>query len=327
MPFINTGIGTVGIGRIGALLSLKPPTFLTSSFTVDTILGQLNWTDTNGGKAQYEVYSSTNSGADILLATTALGATSHQDLICKQNASVVYKLKAKIGSKTTDFVSATSLNTPLCWKTNQSILTPSIINTLNIAVGKSVTINYSDGSNYSYSGNNVSITKNFAAIGQYNVWITGDVDYIINFQMVAQQRIEGVITNWLYPTNLSVFSVRSTNMSGVIPNQRTAVISDLNFQVWGCYFSDSNLTVFRRAMTNLNISNQNVVFSTANINKLLKALADFYQTNAPTANCTIDMSGVNMGIPTGGSANADLTRLVGYYTAQLKSCTVLIRTS
>jgi hypothetical protein len=80
-------------------------------------------------------------------------------------------------------------------------------------------------------------------------------------------------------------------------------------------------------MTVFNVGNQNVAFSTANVDKLLKALADWYQNNAPTANCTFTLSGANMGIPTGGASNADITRLVGYYTAAGKSATVLVRTS
>jgi len=91
--------------------------------------------------------------------------------------------------------------------------------------------------------------------------------------------------------------------------------------------SDSNTTVFRKAMTAFNVGSQNVIFPTANIDKLLKAAADWYQTNAPTANCTFTLSGANMGIPTGGASNADLVRLVGYYTTASKTATVLIRTS
>jgi len=87
------------------------------------------------------------------------------------------------------------------------------------------------------------------------------------------------------------------------------------------------VTVFRKAMSVFNVGSQNVTFPTANIDKLLKALADWYQVNAPTANCTFTLSGSNMGIPTGGSSNDDIVRLVGYYTAAGKSCTILVRTS
>jgi hypothetical protein len=82
-------------------------------------------------------------------------------------------------------------------------------------------------------------------------------------------------------------------------------------------------------MTVFNISNQNVAFSTANIDKLLKAAADWYQVNAPTTNCTFNLSGANMGIPTDGvsTTNVDIVRLIGYYSAAGFTATVTIRTS
>src|SRR5574344_2314939 len=124
---------------------ISAPTAFTSSFVVDTILGQLNWTNNAGSTAQYEIYSSTNGAADVLLATTSAGATSYQDTTCKQNASVVYKIRVKKGTKFSDMVSASALTTPLCWKTNQNTLVAHVINNLTIAAGKTVTVNYSDG--------------------------------------------------------------------------------------------------------------------------------------------------------------------------------------
>ena len=80
-------------------------------------------------------------------------------------------------------------------------------------------------------------------------------------------------------------------------------------------------------MAVFDISNQNVAFSTANIDKLLKAAADWYQVNAPTANCTYNLSGANMGIPTGGASNVDIVRLSGYYSAAGFAATIICRTS
>ena len=395
MALLN--INAIGIGMGGGMVNLKPPTLLTSSFTVDTILGHLNWTNNAGADAQYEVYGATNGGAETLLGTTIAGSTSYQDLTCKQNASVVYRVRVKKGSKFSDYVSSTALSTPLCWKTDQSVLTAFVINTLNVSVGKTVTVNYSDGTSQAYVGSNSNITKNFATTGQYNVWLSGDTKHIVGFISHWQTRtygdignwilpslitasfdisqtglsgnvtnwilpsglfqlhlyqtglsgnvtnwilpsglgyiylyqtgLIGNITNWILPSSLSTFQCNSTQLTGSIPNIGFNETTGMAFQLQTASISDSNTTVFRKAMSVLNISNQNVVFPTANINKLLKALADWYQVNAPTANCTINMSGANMGIPTGGSSNVDLTRLVGYYTAVSKSCTVLVRTS
>jgi len=377
-------------------IDLKIPTGFTSAFTVDTILGQLNWTDANSGIAEYEVYSSTNGGADILLTTTVSGATSYQDATCKQNASVVYKIRAKKGIKFSDLVSATALSTPLCWKTDQSVLTSVVINQLTLAAGKSVTVNWGDGTSQTYSGDNLNITKNYGATGQYNIWLSGDTNFILRVIHGLQPKSYGSVTNWVLPSTLEYFRIHSTGLTGSVTNwvlpstlitiylkstgltgsvtnwvlpstlitmeiqstgltgsvtnwvlpsamivlniQSTSLTgslpqitshatNDIIYQAQSCSFSDSNVTVFRKAMSVFNVGSQNVTFPTANIDKLLKALADWYQVNAPTANCTFTLSGSNMGIPTGGSSNDDIVRLVGYYTAAGKSCTILVRTS
>jgi len=391
---------------------------LIASFTVNTILGQLDWTDRYAGLAAYEVYSSTNGGVNVLLTTTANGITSYQDTSCKQNAKVVYSIVPKIGSVYKLKSKASTLSTPLCWKTNQSTLTPVTFTDLNVIEGKTITVNWGDGTSQSYSGNTATVTKNYSATGQYNISITGDVDYIIVLWHNAQAKTYGVITNWIlpsslatlaifstgltgsltnwvFPAGLTYFNIASTSLTGVVTNwilpsmlatfslgatsltgevtnwvlpgsltyftfnstaitgvisnwiipagittfnvastgvsgslpQITASASALSYSANAASLSDSNASVFRKNMTVFNVSSQKVAFSTTNVNKVLKALADFYQLNAPTANCTINISGANMGIPTGGASNADLTRLVGYYTAVSKSCTVLVRTS
>lgn len=344
---------------------------LVSSFNVDTISGVIEWTDTNRGKSQYEVYSSTNGGADVLLATTAAGATSYTDTGCKQNASVIYKVKTKDTDKE---ASASELATPLCLKTNQATLVTLTIAQLNIAVGKTVVVNYSDNTSQAYSGANSGITKTFTEPGQYNIWITGDINSIVSLNCSNQNAIYGDLTNWILPSSIAFLYINSTGVTGnwtnialpdsisffyinatsivanisewiipgaigqinlssnpgitgVVPQITASAINGISLQMQGCSLSDAVTTVFRKAMTVFNISSQNVPFTTANIDKLLKALADWYEVNAPTANCTFNMSGANMGIPTGGSSNADITRLVGYYTAAGKTATVIVRTS
>jgi hypothetical protein len=351
---------------------ISAPTAFTSSFVVDTILGQLNWTNNAGSTAQYEIYSSTNGATDVLLATTAAGATSYQDTTCKQNASVVYKIRVKEGTKFSDMVSASALATPLCWKTNQSTLAAHVINDLIIAAGKTVTVNYSDGTSQSYAGANTNIVKNFNTTGQYNIWLTGDTDSITALQCFNQPSTYGVVTNWVLPATLTYFRIYSTLLTGNVTNwvlpatltyffiyatsltgdvtnwvlpanlanfyiyntncegklpQITASNNQLKYRTEGTNITDSNVTVFRKGMTAFNASNPKLPFSTANLDKLLKAIADWYQTNAPTANCTYTLNGANMGTPTGGASNADIARIVSYYSAAGKTATIIVRTS
>ena len=378
-------------------VALLPPTGFTSEFVVDTILGQLNWTDTNAGTAQYEVYSVTNEAEPVLLATTEVGVTSYQDSTCKQNASVIYSIRAKKESELTDLVAATELATPLCLKTNQAVLTQVVINLLNIEAGKYINIDWGDNTNNEYSGANSDITKDYLSQGVKNIRISGDTDFIEKLACGYQSHLFGSITNlilpskltwldlystgitgsisdwilpntlttmllnstaitgsisdwilpntlvtlflystgitgsisdWIIPANLTSLRIYSTGITGSIPKMAiSSPTKGLNYQAQSCNLSDSSVTVFRKAMSVFNISNQKVTYVTANIDKLLKAIADFYEFNPPTSNCTYTLSGANMGIPTGGASNADITRLVGYYTSAGSTCTIFVRTS
>ena len=162
----------IGIGlqyRRNLALAPTVPTGLSASFTVDTISGDLTWTDNSAGKAQYEIYSSTNGGDYALLTTTSVGATSYSDITCRQNANVVYRIRAKYYSFYSDYVTSSAVVTPLCWKTDQSTLNTVTITTLNIAAGYSITINWGDNTSNTYSGNNSGITKNYSTNGQPNI--------------------------------------------------------------------------------------------------------------------------------------------------------------
>lgn len=368
---LGLGIHIGNNNRLGANVNQKAPADFVSTFNVDTISADLVWTDTNDGKAKYLIYRSTNGGAQTLIATTQVGAISYSDAGCKQNASVVYRIKAE---KKNEYVAATTLQTPLCWKSDQSTLTPVVINQVNVAAGKTVTINWGDGTSQALTGSTSNVTKNYEITGQKNIWLSGDTDSITYFQHYNQAKTYGNIGNWILPINIAYFSVGitnvtgdvsewiipsgiatlalystqlsgdisswiipaatilvfiySSNISGSLPQISAHATNAMNFRADSCYFSGSNTTVFRKAMSVFNISAQNVPFPTTEIDKILKALADFYEVNAPTANCTISMnSSTNMGIPTGGSNNVDLLRLVDYYSAAEKSCIVVVRTA
>ena len=164
----------IGIGlpfRRNIATTPAVPSGLSASFTVDTISGDLTWTDNSGGTAQYEVYSSYNGNPYIFLGTTLAGATSYIDTTCKQNASVVYRIRAKKGGTYSEYVTTSVINTPLCWKTNQATRTNVVINTLNITAGKTVNIDWGDGTNANYTGNNTNITKTYdaSAVNIFNI--------------------------------------------------------------------------------------------------------------------------------------------------------------
>lgn len=322
----------IGIGlpfRRNIATTPAVPSGLSASFTVDTISGDLTWTDNSGGTAQYEVYSSYNGNPYVYLGTTLAGATSYSDTTCKQNASVVYRIRAKKGGTYSEYVTTSVINTPLCWKTNQATRTNVVINNITIADGKTVNVDWGDGTNANYTGANTNVTHTYAASATniFNVKLSGDTNSITIFQHFNQIKSYGVVTNWVLPSTLKYLYINSTGLTGSLPQITEHATNAMNYRAYSAYMSDSNVTVFRKAMTNFDVSSQNVTFSTANIDKLLKAAADWYQVNAPTANCTYNLSGANMGIPSLGASNVDIVRLIGYYSAAGFAATIICRTS
>jgi hypothetical protein len=301
----------------------NPPTSFTSQFIVNTILGQLNWIDNSGGVAEYEVYSETNGATAVFLSTTVSGAITYNDTACKQNTSVVYKIRAKIGSNYTSYVTASTLLTPLCLKTNQSTLTQ-VVFTINCGIGI-ININWGDGNIISYSGNS-TITHDYMNTGQYNISFNGDLNNITSFNHNTQIKTTGVITNWLLPSSLNSFSLSNCPVTGSIPTIRGLMTS---FTMSYCNLTLTNATTFAKSLQTYNVSLQKTGYGlpTSEIDKLLKSIADWYEVNSPTQNCTFNLSGANMGIPTGGASNVDKVRTEGYYIAAGKVATITIRTS
>ena len=289
MPGIGIGIGINNRRVIG-----KPaaPSGLSASFTVDTISGDLTWTDNSGGKAQYEIHSSTNSGAYTLLATTFAGSTSYSDTSCKQNASVIYRIRAKIGGLYSDYVTATALVTPLCWKTNQSTLNTVTIATLNIVAGYSVVVNWGDGTSNTYSGNNSTITKNYTSTGTYNISVSGDTDKIgtlthnggvTSYENLSKFMIPDNITTWrmyntpftgtpslwVFPSSLVSLFIYGCSFTGSAPKISEGT-GGLVYRAYSNSFSSTNTTIFRKGLVEYDIKNQNVIFPTVEVDKFLK---------------------------------------------------------
>ena len=194
------------------------PSGLSASFTVDTISGDLTWTDNTGEVAQYEIYSSYNGNSYVYLGTTTAGATSYSDTTCKQNASVVYKIRAKYYSLYSEYITSSVVITPLCWKTDQADRIDVVINSLKIASEKTVTINWGDGTSNSYTGSNTNITKSYSAseVNVFNIAISGDVNFITEFQHYTQLKSYGNITNWLLPSSMILFNIQTTGFTSDI---------------------------------------------------------------------------------------------------------------
>lgn len=331
--------------KISGSETVNAPTSLAVTFNVNTISADLTWTNNAGASAVFEIYSNTNVAGAVLVATTAAGATSYSDTTCKQNASVIYSIRAKKGSKYSEYATASAIITPLCFKTNQSTLTTLTLNVLNITATKTVHIDWGDGTSNDYTGS-ASRTKNYSATGIYNVSISGDVNFITRLEHNTQPTSYGNLANWILPSACTRLSLSGCSFTGdlsawVIPSTMTVLFlysngftgkipnlsigaGGMDFRMYSNSLTGTNTTVFRAGMTVFNVKTQNVAFPTAETDKLYKAAADYYQVTAPTANCTYDTSGANMGQPTGGALNADIVRLKGYYTAAGFAATVTL---
>lgn len=201
---------------------------------------------------------------------------------------------------------------------------------LRFPTNKVIEIDWGDGNSSSIIGAggavNVQFTHTYAAVGLYIVKLKGDYDSLTLLDC-RSNTLSGSVESWPNLSYLTYLNCRSNDLIGKLPKITANDSAPLAYYAYENHFSDADLKVFRRAMTVFDIKDQKQLFPTSNIDKLLKNLADFYEKNTPTASCTINMSGSNMGIPTNGAANLDLNRLVEYYTAAGRTCNVLISSS
>lgn len=205
------------------LLNPLSPSGLLATWTND--YAALTWVDNTGGVAVYEVWESKNEGEYTLTTTTTSGATSYNDYTW-QNASINFKIRAKIDSWYSDYSEVINLSTPLVFKTNQSTLTNLLIANLTVSAGKTVNINWGDSTNNNYSGSTANITKTYSSTqNPYYVKISGDLNSITNITINYQTILYGDLSKWIIPINLIGFQLQGLftgNISGwVMPSTLT----------------------------------------------------------------------------------------------------------
>jgi hypothetical protein len=305
---------------------------------------RLTWLD--GDEYQTEIWELKNGDAYSLVATTAVGAGSY-DSYTWQNANMSFKIRHLKDGVYSEFSDIVSINTPLVLKTNQSSLNTVTLNTITISAGKSVRVNWGDGTYADLSGTVSNTIKNYSTTGVYFISLTGDTNSITYLRMFTQVNIFGDLSKWIMPTSLVSIYLYSTSISGdlsswILPTSCNSCylystsVSGLpnivagsgamNYQVYLTSVTSGNMTSFRKGMTNFSIRSQTLGFPISEVDEMFKNLADYYQANAPTANCTFNLSGTGMGIPTGGNSNSDIVRLKGYYTAAGFTATCTINT-
>lgn len=174
----------------------------------------LSWIDNTGGAAVYEVWESRNGAAYTLVTTTAAGATTYNNYTW-QNESMAFKVRAKVGGIYSNYSSIVSLTTPLVFKTDQSVLTPVVFTYLYVQAGKTVNVNWGDGTNNNYSGANDAVTHNYSATANpYYVKITGDVNFITQLTLQNQVKLYGDLTKWKLPNIIGTLYLQASNFTG-----------------------------------------------------------------------------------------------------------------
>lgn len=323
-----------------------------AQFTINTISGDVSWTDTNEGNAQYEVWSETNGDAAVLVGTTSKAATEFTDTTCKQNASVVYKVRAKVGSNYSDFIICDAIVTPLCFKTDQSTLNLLRFSEIRVAAKKAVLINWGDGTTTEVTGTMLNIDKEYGEgnEGQYDVSLSGDLNSITRLHHAPNVKSYGDLTNWEISTisQMARFRVEESNFSGdisnwvVVPscsyfyvfkNNFTGTLPVINGTVTALRYycnlisiEGHNFTGFRTSMSHFYVDASRTCVSPEKIDSLLKSIADYYENNVPLVNCEFKLEGTNMGYPTGGNLNVDKVRIETYFTNAGVTATITVNT-
>jgi lysophospholipase L1-like esterase len=314
---------TMTLGYNKQLFNDFKPTGLTLTWVDDYC--QVDFTDSTGGVASHEIWSSRNGAAYTLVTTLAAGDTSYDDYTW-QNASMNYKVRAKSGSWYSEFSSVVNISTPLVIKTNQSALLDVSIG-LSIVVGKSITIDWGDTNSNNYSGDTTATHTYGATQNPYYITITGDIEFIKTFGNNANN-LYGSIAKWKLPTSMQYFTWNaigsgmgpSGDISGLaIPsgliyfnaaqassgNKLSGDMSSQSFPstIQRFYFSNQDLTGIPRgsfiafdAGIGLYLTGNNC--SITEVDNLLVAMNTFFATNTPVKNSKFLLDGVGMGIPT-----------------------------
>ena len=237
------GYEQLGLGKALSINKLLKADLKPSSFAASWVddYAALTWVNNSGAATTFEIYESKNGGAYSLVYTTAANATSY-NYQTWQNANLNFKIKAINGIWGSDLSAAVNLVTPLVLKTDQSSLTNVVWYDLNVAAGKTVNVNWGDGTNNNYTGNNRNLTKTYSATANpYFIKLSGDVNSITGIGLNGQTVVYGSLSKWALPTGLTgSFSLNAHRLSGdisawIIPATNYMDITPAN--VSGCGFT------------------------------------------------------------------------------------------
>jgi hypothetical protein len=173
-----------------------------------------------------------------------------------------------------------------------------------------------------------SITQLYLTTNQFTGdWTNKTLPPGLLQMLLSTNLFTGSWVNITIPSGVTNAGISGNLFTGSPPNITPHNTNGLIYRAYSPngFTTASNVTTFRKAMTEFRLDGN--ALSTAKVDELLHNLNLWYTTNAPTADCTINLSGATMGIPTGGASNTDLVALQGIWIAAGKTLIITIRTS
>lgn len=260
---------------------------------------KIDFTDNSDGSYQHEIYQSVNSGEYTLIGTVNAGITT-LNYNTYQNASVKFKVRAKKGSVYSGYSTEATIATPFVLLIDTSVSTQHGYQYFNVKSGKSVTIDWGDGTTtvrgYAQNG---ALTKTYSTVGQFYMIITGDTDQIKDWYMDGDSytnhtNVSARCDKWILPSVLETFEFWRTNISSdisgwVLPStllafniQNSHFTGDLSGWVlpsllYDFYLNNNNFTgnlqswVIPANMSQFNIGTNDFTWDITNIGQLSSA--------------------------------------------------------
>jgi len=280
---------------------------------------QMTW-DISDTRGQYEIWQELNGGGYELVATTAEGASSYNNYTW-QNASMNFKVRGIGGGVYSEFTDVVNLVTPLVFKSDQT--TPGTLNFeaylgFNLVAGKTVNVNWDDGTNNDYTLN-TNPTHTYTEGGIYYVKMTGDLNSI-KYYMLGGLGIKafGDVSKWILSPVLIGFRVYNTNISGNC-NAMELPATCKQFYVGGSLISGLPRGVYTAIDSTTGFDTRACPVKWDEMDAWLKYVLVYLTAHPPTVNARYQIGGCTSAQTI--STNTDIAGIVACYTGAGKTCT------
>lgn len=217
----NDWVATGSVNMINGIGKNPPVNNLIANAISDTQIN-LSWNYDSEMIEGFAIERSSDGVVFIELAKVLKDIASYSDNGLTAYTGYYYRVRAYNGNVYCEAGNivrvATSTDFGFCTN-QQSSNVNLVIDNLIVSAGKSVTIDWGDGTSGNYSGTNTNITHKYGSLGNFIVKFSGDVDFITRFGHKNQSRSYGDISNWKIPDSMTFFDLNAiSNFTGNIDN-------------------------------------------------------------------------------------------------------------